>query len=91
MGSIFSFSVPPRDPRRSRRQAGGAVRQHRRAPQPALRILLVEDSPDNRTIALAYLKDTPYRVDIAENGAIACEKFATGNYGSRIDGSPDCR
>jgi hypothetical protein len=24
---------------------------------------------------MAYLQDTPYRVEIAENGAIACEKF----------------
>jgi CheY-like chemotaxis protein/HPt (histidine-containing phosphotransfer) domain-containing protein len=47
---------------------------------PALHILLVEDSPDNRTITAAYLKDTPYRVDIAENGAVACEKFTAGHY-----------
>jgi CheY-like chemotaxis protein/HPt (histidine-containing phosphotransfer) domain-containing protein len=40
----------------------------------------VEDSPDNRTITVAYLQDTPYRVEIAENGAIACEKFAAGQY-----------
>ncbi len=32
-------------------------------------ILLAEDSPDNCTITLAYLQDTPYRIDIAENGA----------------------
>jgi CheY-like chemotaxis protein len=47
---------------------------------PALHILLVEDSPDNRTITMAYLEHTPYRVEIAENGAIACKKFAAGNY-----------
>jgi CheY-like chemotaxis protein/HPt (histidine-containing phosphotransfer) domain-containing protein len=40
----------------------------------------VEDSPDNRTITVAYLQDTPYRVEIAENGAIACEKFTAGHY-----------
>jgi CheY-like chemotaxis protein len=49
-------------------------------PLPPLRILLAEDSPDNRTITLAYLEDTPYRVEIAENGAVACEKFTTGHY-----------
>jgi CheY-like chemotaxis protein/HPt (histidine-containing phosphotransfer) domain-containing protein len=49
-------------------------------PLPALHILLVEDSPDNRTITVAYLQDTPYRVEIAENGAIACEKFTAGRY-----------
>jgi CheY-like chemotaxis protein len=50
------------------------------SPLQALRILLVEDSPDNCTIALAYLEDTPYQVEIAENGAIACEMFIAGNY-----------
>jgi CheY-like chemotaxis protein/HPt (histidine-containing phosphotransfer) domain-containing protein len=29
---------------------------------------------------VAYLQHTPYVVDIAENGAIACEKFAAGEY-----------
>ena len=29
---------------------------------------------------MAYLEDTPYRVEIAENGAIACEKFIAGHY-----------
>jgi CheY-like chemotaxis protein/HPt (histidine-containing phosphotransfer) domain-containing protein len=49
-------------------------------PLPALNILLVEDSPDNRTITVAYLQGTPYRVEIAENGAVACEKFTAGHY-----------
>ena len=29
---------------------------------------------------MAYLEDTPYRVEIAETGAIACEMFAAGRY-----------
>jgi CheY-like chemotaxis protein/HPt (histidine-containing phosphotransfer) domain-containing protein len=29
---------------------------------------------------MAYLEDTPYRVDIAENGDIACRKFTAGYY-----------
>ena len=49
-------------------------------PLPALHILLVEDSPANRTIAVAFLRDTPYRVEIAENGAVALEKFTAGHY-----------
>ena len=47
---------------------------------PALRILLAEDSPDNCTITVAYLEDTPYQVEIAETGAIACEMFAARHY-----------
>ena len=50
------------------------------APLAGLRILLVEDSPDNRTITLAYLRDTPYRVEVAEDGAVAYEKFTAGHY-----------
>ena len=45
-----------------------------------LRILLVDDSADNRLLIEAYLKATPYRVDQAENGAVAVEKFKAGNY-----------
>jgi CheY-like chemotaxis protein len=29
---------------------------------------------------MAYLRDTPYRVEIAENGAVACEKFTAKHY-----------
>jgi CheY-like chemotaxis protein len=47
---------------------------------PPLRILMAEDSPDNRTITLAYLEDTPYRVDVAENGALASRMFTEGHY-----------
>jgi CheY-like chemotaxis protein/HPt (histidine-containing phosphotransfer) domain-containing protein len=49
-------------------------------PLPALCILLAEDSPDNCTITVAYLEDTPYRVEIAETGAIALKMFAAGHY-----------
>ena len=41
---------------------------------------MAEDSPDNCTIALAYLADTPYQVDVAETGAIACSMFTEGRY-----------
>ena len=47
---------------------------------PAMRILLAEDSPDNRTIILAYLAQTPYVVEIAETGAAACAMFMAGRY-----------
>src|ERR1700731_1405718 len=49
-------------------------------PLPALRILLAEDSPDNCIITMAYLEDTPYRVEIAETGAIACKMFELSHY-----------
>jgi two-component system sensor histidine kinase/response regulator len=45
-----------------------------------LRLLLVEDSEDNRFLVTAYLKKTPYRIDMAENGQIAVEKFLSNGY-----------
>lgn len=45
--------------------------------EAALKILLAEDSPDNRLLVQAFLKQTPYRLVEAENGAIAVEKFQT--------------
>ena len=45
-----------------------------------LRVLLADDSPDNRLLIRAYLKKTPYALDEAENGQIAYDQFLTGRY-----------
>ena len=45
-----------------------------------LRILLADDSRDNRLLVQAYFKKTPYFIDEAEDGAAAVEKFKTGIY-----------
>jgi len=45
-----------------------------------LRLLLVEDSEGNRLLVLAYLKKTLYRIDTAENGQVAVEKFLSDAY-----------
>ena len=45
-----------------------------------LKILLVDDSTDNRVLIQSYLKATPCRVDLAENGAISVEKFKAQRY-----------
>jgi PAS domain S-box-containing protein len=79
-GSEFSFSVPLALWEGGMRRAVDSVGT---GPEPALlplNILLVEDSPDNRTIIVAYLQHTPYRITIAENGAIAVDKFTAGHY-----------
>jgi PAS domain S-box-containing protein len=79
-GSVFSFAVPFEIWTGATRRAAVPVGAGPEPPLAALRILLVEDSPDNCTIAVAYLEDTPYTVEIAETGAIACEMFAAKPY-----------
>jgi len=79
-GSVFSFTVPLEIWAGARRMAPPPVGAETEPPLSPLHILLVEDSPDNRTITLAYLQDTPYRIDIAENGAVACERIMAGRY-----------
>ena len=79
-GSVFSFTLPCEiwagAPRRAATPAGAGSE----LPLAALNILLAEDSPDNRIITLAYLEDTPYRIEVAETGAIACDMFEAGRY-----------
>ena len=79
-GSVFSFAVPLEIWASARRPTAAPVGTGPEAPLPALCILLAEDFPDNCTITMAYLEDTPYRVEIAETGAIACKKFMAGHY-----------
>ncbi|MGK0155966.1 MAG: PAS domain S-box-containing protein, partial [Neolewinella sp.] len=76
-GSVFSFTLPLEIWAGATRRAAGTGPER---PQLALHILLVEDSPDNRTITVAYLRDPPFRVETAENGAVAYEKFTAGHY-----------
>lgn len=45
-----------------------------------LNILLAEDNPDNRMLICAYLKKSSCKIDIAENGEIAVEKFKANKY-----------
>jgi CheY-like chemotaxis protein len=79
-GSVFAFAVPLEIWAEANRPAVAPVGTDPDLPLPALRILLAEDSPDNCIITMAYLEDTPYRVEIAGTGAIACEKFTAGHY-----------
>jgi PAS domain S-box-containing protein len=79
-GSVFAFVVPFEIWATVNRPTTAPVGT---GPEPALRalrILLAEDSPDNCIITMAYLEDTPYRVEIAETGAIACKMFEAGYY-----------
>lgn len=44
-------------------------------PPEIIRILLADDSPDNRFLIEAYLKNSSCQLEMAENGRIALEKF----------------
>ncbi len=45
-----------------------------------LQILMADDSYDNRALIRAYLKKTPYRLEDAENGQQAIDKFIAGKF-----------
>jgi len=45
-----------------------------------LRILLAEDSAAIRAFTQTYFKDTPYALDMAENGQVAVEMFQAVRY-----------
>jgi PAS domain S-box-containing protein len=80
VGSVFSVVVPfERDAAKMRRVTARAG-VHEVTSLPTLRILLAEDSPDNCTIFRAYLADTPYAIDVAETGVLACEMFEATHY-----------
>jgi PAS domain S-box-containing protein len=79
-GSAFSFAVPFETWANAEHSTGASGPAFAQPALPALRILLAEDSSDNCTITIAYLMDTPYQIEIAENGAVAFEKFTTQPY-----------
>jgi PAS domain S-box-containing protein len=45
-----------------------------------LKILLAEDSPDNRMLMEAYFKGSNYQLEMVENGELAVERFKSGAY-----------
>jgi len=65
--------VEAADPDVSPPAVQGAALQRRR-------ILLVEDTPDNRLLIAAYLKREPYDLDEAENGQVAVAMFGERTY-----------
>ncbi len=49
-------------------------------PTETFRVLLVEDSLDSQVLIRSYLQRSPYRLDIADHGAIALERFKKSAY-----------
>jgi PAS domain S-box-containing protein len=79
-GSTFAFTLPFEIWVGPTARDSVLSRPDPELPLPPLRILLAEDSPDNCLVTLAYLEKTPYRIEIAETGAMACEMFASRHY-----------
>ena len=48
--------------------------------RPGLRILLSDDSEDNRFLILSYLNQAQASIDVAENGEIAARMFRSSHY-----------
>ena len=74
----FGLAAPERPARRE----GPAESSRGVLPGPvsALRILVVDDSEENRFLVAEYLKDLGCHLDFAENGEIAIHKFGSGVY-----------
>ncbi len=68
--------VLPRPPRRIT-SGGGTVA----VPNlEGLRLLVAEDSEDNRFLLQRFLRNTACRIEVAENGKVALDKFTRGEY-----------
>jgi CheY-like chemotaxis protein/HPt (histidine-containing phosphotransfer) domain-containing protein len=50
------------------------------APVKPLRILIAEDSADNRLLVQVYLKGTPHQLTFANDGKVAVDRFATETF-----------
>jgi two-component system sensor histidine kinase/response regulator len=75
MNAIARAMGPQAPAQRSVAAVGGTTEQRR-----PLRILLADDSGDNRALIAAFLKGSTYTLDGVENGARAVESFKSGNY-----------
>jgi two-component system sensor histidine kinase/response regulator len=59
---------------------GPAMTHHPQKESRALRILLADDSPDNRLIVKAFLQKTSFQIDEAENGERVVAKVKSNRY-----------
>ncbi|MGO9603078.1 MAG: response regulator [Candidatus Binataceae bacterium] len=75
MNAIAHAMAPPAAVNATNGSRNGAVDISR-----PLRILLADDSADNRALIVAFLKDTPCQVDTVEDGARVVERFKRETY-----------
>jgi PAS domain S-box-containing protein len=85
---MMAMPTEPRAPEQLRLEArhngaAGNGTSHATAPEHdggPLKVLLAEDSPDNRMLIEAYFKATDYQLEAVENGQEAVEKFKSKRY-----------
>jgi len=78
-GSTFNFTANFKIRAASRTGEPAVSSENLQSSKP-LKVLLVEDTEDNRLLIKSFLKNTAYRLDVAENGAEAVDKFKSEIY-----------
>lgn len=79
-GSTFFFLIKLGKGVASKENLKAKVAEIKPEDVPAINILLVEDTNDNRVLILTFLKKAPCTVEMAENGQIAVDKFKAGKF-----------
>ena len=79
-GSTFIFSVLAEVETAAGAEKALALPAVAAAVIPPMRILLVDDTPENRLLIETYLKKTAHIVDPAENGQIALKMYKSEHY-----------
>jgi hypothetical protein len=78
-GGNFAFAVPFEIWLDADRPGSGPAAADHEEPLPALNMLMAEGSANNCAIALAYLQDPPYRIEVAQTSAVVCKMFTSGH------------
>ena len=80
LSAMISESIGAKDVKAPSKKSASASKHHQALPAKTLRILLADDSPDNRLIVKAFLQKSPFQIDEAENGERVVAKVKSNRY-----------